>query len=75
MNEILVDGYGATTIVPDEVHVSFSDSGLTIESGESEIVNIYISGGAVTKLTSGTTVNVKVHSSSGIEYTKLIKLP
>jgi len=75
VNEVLVDGYNATSVVPDEVHVSFLDTGFTLESGESGTVNVYISGGTVTKLTSGTSVNVKLHSSGGVEYIKLIKLP
>jgi hypothetical protein len=75
VNGVPVDGYNATAIVVDEFHVSFPNSGLTLESGESSIIRVYISGGAVTKLTSGTTVNIQLHSSGGMEYTKLIKLP
>jgi flagellin-like protein len=74
VNEVPVDGYNATALVADEIHVSFPDTGLTLESGESGEVYALISSGTVTKLTSGTTVNIKLHSAGGMDYIKLIRL-
>lgn len=74
VNEKPVDGFNATAIVADEIHVSFPDTGLTLGSGESAIIYVYISGGTVTKLTSGTTVNIELNSAGGMEYVKLIRL-
>jgi flagellin-like protein len=74
VNEIPVDGYNASTLVNDEFHASFPDTGFTLESGESGEVYVLISSGNVTKLTSGTTVNVKLHSTGGMDYIRLIRL-
>jgi flagellin-like protein len=74
LNEIPVDGYNATALVADEIHVSFPDTGLSLDSGESGEVYVLVSSGTVTKLTSGTTVNVKLHSAGGMDYIKLIRL-
>lgn len=74
VNEKPVDGFNATGIIADEIHVSFPDTGLTLESGESTTVYVYISDGTVTKLTSGTTVNIELNSAAGMEYVKLIRL-
>jgi flagellin-like protein len=72
VNEIPVDGYGATTIVVNATHVSFPATGVTLESGQSDIITVYISSGLA--LTSGTTVNIRLHSSGGMDYIKLIRL-
>ena len=45
----------------------------TIESGESKDVNIWV-GADYAKLSSGTTVNVKLHSAGGMDYVKLVEL-
>ena len=74
VNEVPIDGYNASVLVADEIHASFPDSGYSLDSGESGVVFVYISSGTVTKLTSGTTVNIKLHSSGGMDYIKLIRL-
>ena len=52
----------------------------TIGVGESKTVVVYIGNGittptALSNLSSGTTVNIKLHSAGGMDYIKLIKLP
>ena len=48
-------------------------NGKTISSGETAIISIYIDG-TFGNLSSGTTILVKIHSSTGMEYTKQIEL-
>jgi hypothetical protein len=51
-------------------------TGLTIASGRSDDVVIYIGQGWPTTaaLTSGTTINIKIHSAGGMDYIKLVEL-
>jgi flagellin-like protein len=72
VNDVPVDGYGATSIVVNATQVSFPATGITLESGQSGIITVYISSGLA--LTSGTTVNIRLHSSGGMDYIKLIRL-
>jgi flagellin-like protein len=78
LNEKPVDDYGAAaggnSTIADEIHVSFPATGLTLESGQSGTVFVLVSSGTVTQLTSGTTVNIKLHSAGGMDYIKLIRL-
>ena len=48
-------------------------TGLSLAAGESDDVLIWIDQGYAT-LSSGTTVNVKLHSAGGMDYIKLIRL-
>jgi len=67
--------YGETAPkwVDDGLATSLLYAGTTIESGDTKTVYIYIDDTFGT-LSSGTTVNVKVHSAGGMDYIKLIKL-
>ena len=48
---------------------------LQIESGATGIVTVYIMpGGTTVVLSSGTTVNIKIHSAGGMDYIKLVQL-
>ena len=87
INDIEVDNY--TLATPGAAEAT-TDMGLsvTIKSGASTTINIYIDGqgdGAEAvppvaetdywqSVTSGTTVNLKVHSAGGMDYIKLIEL-
>ena len=51
------------------------DNTVVLESGQSKEVAVVISVGDDITYTSGTTVNVKLHSAGGMDYIKLIKLP
>ena len=48
-------------------------TGLKMESGVSDVVVIWVGGSHLT-LSSGTTVNVKLHSAGGMDYIKLVQL-
>jgi len=59
------------------IGVNFDSTGLTIKSGDSATVIIYISyasGERFGKLSSGTTINIKLHSAGGMDYIKLVEL-
>jgi len=48
---------------------------LHIESGADDIITIRIDNNiAYTSLSSGTTINIKIHSASGMDYIKLVQL-
>ena len=55
------------------------DSIGTLTAGESTTVLVYIGNAltqtGLTSLSSGTTVNIKLHSAGGMDYIKLIRLP
>jgi len=67
-------GTGVNIVDPDEIGVSFATpAGLTLESGQAKECYILV-GSSVGYLSSGTTLNIKMHSASGMDYIKLIKL-
>jgi flagellin-like protein len=72
-----------TTSLPNPMLVTTLASNIasisTLEAGEATTVQVYI-GNALTQaglqhLSSGTTVNLKLHSAGGMDYIKLIRLP
>ena len=67
-------GAGAALVAPGVIGASMIDTGLTLTSGVSNSLNIYVSNASPITLTSGTTVNIKLHSAGGMDYIKLIKL-
>ena len=55
-------------------------TGVTLQAGESATQHVYIDNPCnnvpeLANLSAGTTVNIKLHSASGMDYIKLIKLP
>jgi flagellin-like protein len=58
---------------PNFVSTSLPQLGYSIKSGETYTVTIWIRQGYVS-LTSGTTVNIKLHSAGGMDYIKLVSL-
>jgi flagellin-like protein len=76
INEQEVDHYGAITF--DGATPEWATSMTTttyITSGNSTVVFFYIANDKVgATLSSGTTVNIKIHSSGGMDYPKLIEL-
>ena len=64
--------YGDVFIVT-ECTTSVETAGLLLEAGESKDMCILIDD-AYENLSSGTTVNVKLHSAGGMDYIKLIRL-
>jgi len=79
-----VTGYDAaftdtTAFAADKrVVINFAyDTGMTLDFGEAATVKLYISFAAATKwrsLSSGTTVNLKLHSAAGMDYIRLVPL-
>jgi len=68
----LLGAYDDLFIVGD-LKTSILDSGLLLEAGQSKDMCILIDD-AYENLSSGTTVNVKLHSAGGMDYIKLIRL-
>jgi hypothetical protein len=77
INEVEVDRYGVTTFTPasDDDWATSMSTTTYITSGNSTAVFFYIDPDkAGASLTSGTMVNLKIYSSGGIDYPKLIQL-
>ena len=73
-------GVTALTVPANEWGVSFPTTGVTLKTGESDTVYVYIWNpcSGITELeflSAGTTINVKLHSAGGMDYIKLIRLP
>ena len=75
VNDIPVpqSNYNTTTWVAGDLAVDIAYLGTTINPGDSLSVHVYISE-TYSTLTSGTTVNVKIHSAGGMDYVKLAEL-
>lgn len=83
INEVLINstGYGQSAFPPDasgdRIHTNIAVGGTTLDSGEDSVIYIWIYNDGTdgyAKLSSGTTINVKLHSSGGMDYIKLIEL-
>ena len=73
INDVEIDTYN-TTAVAGEWTTDMTDA-YSLTSGLSGTVNVYISSGKSTAtLSSGTTVNIKLHSAGGMDYIKLVEL-
>ena len=72
INDVEIGAYGVTS-----VGNGFSATNMTtatsIESGDSLVVELYIDG-TYSHLSSGTTINIKIHSAGGMDYIKLVEL-
>ena len=66
--------YAVTTAPVDDWGVSFATTGVSLAAGASSECYVLIEVGYLS-LSSGTTVNVKLHSAGGMDYIKLIRLP
>ena len=74
INEVEVDAYGITSYLGTEDNYATSMNTTTyLTSGASCLVYFYIDPDSGS-LTSGTTVNIKIHSSGGMDYPKLVGL-
>ncbi len=73
VNDIEVDNY-ATNWVDTQWNTNMTTT-FAITSGATAAVEIYIDADkAGTTLSSGTTINIKVHSAGGMDYIKLVEL-
>jgi flagellin-like protein len=57
----------------DNLGTDMAATGVTIDAGASTTIHIYITD-TYASLSSGTTVNIKLHSAGGMDYIKLIRL-
>ncbi len=73
VNEIEVNDYNVTTVGTGEATTNMTDS-QTIQSGATALIYIYVDESWGAPVTSGTTVNIKIHSAGGMDYIKLIEL-
>ncbi len=73
INEIEVNAYNVTTVNMDQASTNMSSS-QTVASGATCLIYIYIDDTWGAPVTSGTTVNIKIHSAGGMDYIKLIEL-
>ena len=81
INDVEVSEYEVTTYdntpttgLQDDEAVTDMTEGVTLESGATGIVNVYIDCDQYLSLSSGTTVNIKIHSAGGMDYIKLVEL-
>ena len=73
INEVEVDDYNQTAAVDGMAYTTMTTSE-TILSGATKSISILIDYDNYKNLTSGTTVNIKIHSAGGMDYPKLIEL-
>ena len=75
VNDVLISEYniseGGTLSGINAMGTSMSDIGRTLQSGETAEVEVWIGSGL---FSSGTSISVKLHSTSGFDYVKLVKL-
>ena len=75
VNEAIVSEYnitdGGSLSDTDVIGTSMSDNGMFLQSGETVDVYVWIGSGLYS---SGTSLAVKLHSTSGFDYVKLVKL-
>ncbi|MBN2335817.1 type IV pilin [Candidatus Bathyarchaeota archaeon] len=70
----------AANVTATQWGASIQSTGVTLKAGESSTIYLYIDSpcsgvSELASLSSGTTVNVKLHSAGGMDYIKLIRLP
>jgi len=72
--------YGVNSAPTNSWGTDIPTDGVTLQAGESATKHVYIANpcsniSELENLSSGTTVNIKLHSASGMDYIKLVKLP
>ena len=74
INDIEIANYNAGGSVTNSTATDMDDTNpTTINSGASATLTIWVDQGYM-DLSSGTTVNIKIHSAGGMDYIKLIEL-
>jgi flagellin-like protein len=74
VNEIEVDNYDLAIAGTNLTSTDWMTVSLTVESGATATMGVYIDDGWGAPITPGTTVNIKIHSAGGMDYIKLITL-
>lgn len=70
-DQIAQVGVATTDITLTEIGTDVTSSGTTIASGSSDSIEIYV---GPTFSSSGTSINIKLHSAGGMDYIKLVEL-
>jgi len=66
---------GATPIADGDTGTNIAATGLNLEAGQDDdTVEVYVSAEGTSLLSSGTTINIKLHSAGGMDYIKLVRL-
>jgi len=76
VNDVPIDAYGSKAL--PAAGTSTTDvpaAGLPLTTGQEATIYVVIASGGTSTLSSGTTVNIKLHSAGGMDYIKLIRLP
>jgi HEPN domain-containing protein len=74
INDVEVSEYGASAPTGSAITTNLKDVlPFSIESGDIGTVKVWI-GANYGKLSSGTTVNIRIHSAGGMDYIKLVRL-
>jgi hypothetical protein len=74
INDVEIVTYSTDAVVAGTTSTNMTDTSTTsIDSGASILVNIYIDQGYLS-LSSGTAVNIMIHSAGGMDYIELIEL-
>jgi len=81
LNSLYVNDIGATTdssapgsaVATITTDLNVTSTSTKIESGVEDVITVWV-GASHATLSSGTTVNVKIHSAGGMDYIKLIEL-
>ena len=74
INDVEVDQYGASGIVSNSWATTMTET-TSITSGQTITIMFYVDPGKTgATLSSGTTVNIRIHSSGGMDYVKLVEL-
>ena len=78
INGIEVDSYGSDTPAQGSASTDAPSTGFRLSSGEQGTLHIYMDGpegaGRYRALSSGTTINITLHSALGVDYSKMIEL-
>ena len=72
INDVEVENYESAIHVDDQTATNMTTT-TSVNSGDSVVVNFFVERGYA-YLSSGTTVNIKVHSAGGMDYIKLVEL-
>jgi len=76
VNDVPIDAYDSKAL--PAAGTSTTDvpaTGLPLTTGQESTIYVVIASGGASTLSSGTTVNIKLHSAGGMDYIKLIRLP
>jgi len=76
VNDVPIDAYDSKAL--PAAGTSTTDvpaTGLPLTTGQEATIYVVIASGGTSTLSSGTTVNIKLHSAGGMDYIKLIRLP